>query len=755
MADTEARQPLAKGDGHAPSPRQPGVSTVAWTNISDPGATTEVLTMRTSSRDLRRLFAWLMLGFQVALTAGAVAIRLTAPSACSGTHQLMRTGGCEVQAVALQSVTTTKILVEIVYMFILYWTHFWRVVHEEASARPDSCSAGFLRWLKIIPRAYPGSWTLAASPEMLMATCRVLQGEIRLLFFFFSVASWTLALSPFFSGLSKAQSATLTRICGPAPTGLCFFSYSVMWPLLYLVLGLGMMTCVISFGTPRAVWGPVVQRAVRKIASGRSGIRILILIPWLIIPGFAAATFMTIFAINAEYNIHSAPPSGAAMMIQTVISIAETLYIIAMVTGALVPNSLAVLGLAMDQEQQQQQQEVGWPLRETTRPSRRRWAKQLRLMWRRIRGMVWCVEASAERRRTVFLYLSQFFWALSPTDRATAVVLWVMRTVSFVAVMATRDVVIGFPRLKKHPDAGFGLVINSRHMAAALEHACAKGGPRYTGPLDTYKASMWRMPNTLAVSYRWQVAGTGTILKDGVRPLNMSQWQMGTLASVLRSSSATYVWIDCLSVPQVSGKLQQTLLARMMATYASAGAGTVVLRSLEEEGERYHQRAWTLQEFCTSRALTVHTEPAEGVHEGSGPISLGGRAAQGDESLVRRSSTTQDEESMLLSFRQWHQDCIQDCVPYWICKNDEGCLDDALVLTPIVEKYKTLSKIVNCSMEGDKLRALFPLVGSTLMCCCHSTEVWLPRSGNASCESFVRDAEQTTVPLKHDYRASL
>lgn len=48
------------------------------------------------------------------------------------------------------------------------------------------------------------------------------------------------------------------------------------------------------------------------------------------------------------------------------------------------------------------------------------------------------------------------------------------------------------------------------------------------------------------------------------------------------------VWMDKFSVPQVPGQLQTTLLARMLAVYASSGC-TLVLRSIELPGERYHQ----------------------------------------------------------------------------------------------------------------------------------------------------------------------
>jgi len=96
------------------------------------------------------------------------------------------------------------------------------------------------------------------------------------------------------------------------------------------------------------------------------------------------------------------------------------------------------------------------------------------------------------------------------------------------------------------------------------------------------------MEATLAVSYRWQ--DTEVEVCPGLA-LNMSQWQMEQLLAALRDTTCFYVWIDRLSVPQKASELQNTLLSRMMATYASARE-TLVLRSLEKSGSRYHQRAW-------------------------------------------------------------------------------------------------------------------------------------------------------------------
>lgn len=139
---------------------------------------------------------------------------------------------------------------------------------------------------------------------------------------------------------------------------------------------------------------------------------------------------------------------------------------------------------------------------------------------------------------------------------------------------------------------------------------------KYNGPLHLYKASAGRMPATLAVSYRWQ-EGEGVELKEGVQPLNMSEWQMAALLSELRASPAAYCWIDCLAVPQQASKMKQTLLARMQAVYAGAGAGAVVLRSYEEDGNRYHQVRQQMLEgrVCESEERKGKKEEGGGRHE--------------------------------------------------------------------------------------------------------------------------------------------
>ena len=91
-----------------------------------------------------------------------------------------------------------------------------------------------------------------------------------------------------------------------------------------------------------------------------------------------------------------------------------------------------------------------------------------------------------------------------------------------------------------------------------------------------------------AVSYRWQPEER--CICPGLN-LNMSRWQLQELLGALKDSPCLYVWLDRISIPQDGSELQNTLLTRMMAAFASANQ-TLVLRSLERAGSRYHQRTW-------------------------------------------------------------------------------------------------------------------------------------------------------------------
>lgn len=143
----------------------------------------------------------------------------------------------------------------------------------------------------------------------------------------------------------------------------------------------------------------------------------------------------------------------------------------------------------------------------------------------------------------------------------------------------------------------FGLVVDARQLRQALD-ALLRGeaGDGLSGrvALSTYKASISRMAEALAVSYRWQQ--DEVLIAPGMS-LNMSAWQLTNLRDALAASTCPYVWLDRLSVPQSAERaasphfdlIQRQLLSRMSSVYTVA-AVTLALRSLEREGSRYHQR---------------------------------------------------------------------------------------------------------------------------------------------------------------------
>lgn len=174
-----------------------------------------------------------------------------------------------------------------------------------------------------------------------------------------------------------------------------------------------------------------------------------------------------------------------------------------------------------------------------------------------------------------------------------------------VMLLALYEPTATFEDLERSP--GFGLVVRATELRKTLEAALSgkshvRGRNRRCSVLPRYRATLSTMQQTLAVSYRWQPE---EVQIDPSATINMNAFQMRELLTAVNHSTCAYVWLDRLSVPQHECKLKYTLLARMMTVYASAGS-TLVIRGLEDEGSRYHQRAWTCQEFCVACVQASH-----------------------------------------------------------------------------------------------------------------------------------------------------
>eukprot|EP00951_Prasinocladus_malaysianus_P023210 scaffold196493_cov41-Prasinocladus_malaysianus.AAC.2 len=165
----------------------------------------------------------------------------------------------------------------------------------------------------------------------------------------------------------------------------------------------------------------------------------------------------------------------------------------------------------------------------------------------------------------------------------TMPLIWAFRATVLLLLLFCRDEEADFGMLEQQ-GAGMGLVVDAKQLSRAL-HSYIDGNA-YTGKaVKRYKATLFRMTETLAVSYRWQ---PHEMQVPGLGGLNMSRWQIAETIKAIDQSKCLYVWIDTFAVPEERGPLKRALLSRMMTVYA-ASMSVVCLMSLEQEESRYHQ----------------------------------------------------------------------------------------------------------------------------------------------------------------------
>lgn len=299
-------------------------------------------------------------------------------------------------------------------------------------------------------------------------------------------------------------------------------------------------------------------------------------------------------------------------------------------------------------------------------------------------------------RQLILLIANLYCFSIEALDIQSEGVseLYIGRVLAFVLLLVTRDAEIG-PESLLSEGAGFGLIVNAKHLKQALQAHLS--GRTYNRKMARYKATSIRMQETLAISYRWHDEN-GVDLGNGME-LNITEWQTACILQVINTTGCLYVWMDKLAIPATDTKrLQKTLLSRMMAVYSSALV-TLVLRSRETDGDRYHQRVWTLQEFCAANQLIVLTEDNDG-REGL------------DEELIC-TAILDGEDFLVELLRREHMARRGQCVPVWLTDGGATSImqsvptDDA---RQIWETYKKLSTKLHCRYRADTVRALYPLL---------------------------------------------
>eukprot|EP00192_Tetraselmis_astigmatica_P011291 CAMPEP_0117669028 /NCGR_PEP_ID=MMETSP0804-20121206/11889_1 /TAXON_ID=1074897 /ORGANISM="Tetraselmis astigmatica, Strain CCMP880" /LENGTH=372 /DNA_ID=CAMNT_0005477009 /DNA_START=119 /DNA_END=1237 /DNA_ORIENTATION=- len=267
---------------------------------------------------------------------------------------------------------------------------------------------------------------------------------------------------------------------------------------------------------------------------------------------------------------------------------------------------------------------------------------------------------------------------------------WVARVGMVLILLCSRDCPATFQDLQNSGTrAGYGLVVDASMLREALQQHL-QGLPPLPMPPLTYKATINRMDDTMAVSYRWQAAEVSICPGLGI---NMSRWQLQELLGALQRSTCLYVWLDHISVPQDGSELQNTLLARMMAVYACANE-TLVLRSLEEPGSRYHQRTWTVPEYVCSVKVDVRNEPGPDREGWVGHI---------------KASVADDEQQQADALRQMYWRRTSFCRPCWLHGGSVELQSDQELLDAL-RLFNSIDGLLNCQVPADRVRALYPVL---------------------------------------------
>lgn len=276
---------------------------------------------------------------------------------------------------------------------------------------------------------------------------------------------------------------------------------------------------------------------------------------------------------------------------------------------------------------------------------------------------------------------------------AMMAIMWALRFAAIAIFLLARDEDADFEVLEETGEA-FGLVVDANDLFKAVSHVMRYNQPS-PSPVRTYKATLERMADTMSVSYRWQDERED--IAAG-RSINMSTWQMQSLVDALSQSTCRYVWIDKMSVVQRPCGLQDTLLSRMMAVYASSGC-TLVLRSCEPEGSRYHQRGWTVQEFCACSKTAILTQPPVAPPQSQGGV----RVSRLRIAVYGHVAQPASEERYFMDLRRWHLKRCVSCRPFWL-------YNDVVGATDALQKFWELSGRVNTRYPEDMVRALIPML---------------------------------------------
>eukprot|EP00873_Tetraselmis_striata_P016100 jgi/Tetstr1/436364/TSEL_025197.t1 len=460
---------------------------------------------------------------------------------------------------------------------------------------------------------------------------------------------------------------------GVAPLNMCFLAWHARGIFPHLVAGQVVSLGLVSGLTPLRVWDPIAVEAGKQ--TGLRWLDLLHVLYIMLAPSSLHVTLPLVALSAMEFHW------GPRLLLE-VSGCASIIF-------GLAQPCLAAWMLWIGHRHQPQDGSV------PRQGGGSIWHRVRRLPSAIVSALFYESAASLNIKLMYLLVLIMFIFSIhiGVFGPANYAVVLALRAGILVVFLLSRDQPSSFRELRHDPQgAGFGLVVDACHLQQAL-HGFLRDAARPQA-LPTYKATVYRMEATMAVSYRWQ--GVEALVCPGLS-LNMSRWQMEQLMRALETTSCFYVWIDRLSVPQDESQLQNTLLSRMMATFASARE-TLVLRARESGGSRYHERAWTLSEFVCSASPMICTEDSE-VEAAKTP-----QAWSTDGQL----SHTKAEEALVVEIREHYLAHLPECRPLWLHPNQSPQLSPDFERT--WELYERVLGLLQCSVAEDRIRAVYPLL---------------------------------------------
>ena len=535
----------------------------------------------------------------------------------------------------------------------------------------------------ILKRAFPGldfgarlradCWIAAASPDMFDETVQILK--------VCSETTSCLAVPVLCVSLLFLVLAAVDRDAfGCHGSFLCILGAHTCEKVLVLNMALLVAVSISVHTLPPLLWSPTMQQAQEQ--TGNQRVKMLFMLPSLSVPSYLGALVQLVF-----YGRHIAIRGEAHFW--------ERLTWLAV--GAVC--ALYTIGILIRQTfilQDFYHLLAGVEVQEThvsASPSRHNIMRDnnstTSSFAKRLRDLLANSAHVSSRHEEVLLLMTLILLCIEQTSWRPSVHVVVLSVFRYLFLLLLLFIMLRGEKEVQFEDLGpselqFGLVVKAKELRQALL------GKR-TRRLPFYSANVLRMQDSLAVSYRWQAS------KRELMPsltLNMSDFQLSSLVRAIEKTGVRYVWLDKLSVPQHPGEEQETLLARMMGVYAAASF-TLAIRTLETEKNRYHQRGWTFQEFCSSSKVMVITEK-------------GDRRGNASTDMV---SVAPFENSQMMTMRDHFQASIKQITPMWLRKAGKTITREQAL--SVLRAYDTTAPRLTCAIPGDKIRALCPLLAAT------------------------------------------